>query len=101
MDDIKTSLLNQEKIKIPNPLLKWNHIKCSVNLKRLEYALGENRFRIETISPMKSPNLIETKSTNLIFLTNENSNNNYGFLFLKELKLWNVDLYDKYSTNCM
>jgi len=100
-DNKELTELNNQKIKISNPLMNWNYIRCSTNLKKMEYYVGETNFKLNFGATYNIPNLANIKYTTLRIQPEQNSKTNYGFLFLKELKLWSIDINKKLSTNCM
>ncbi len=71
---------------------KWNYIRCGTNLLENEYFLNDDKQTIKTLN-IYYPNYESiindnTKEKYFKIYRNDNSLTNFGFIFLREIKLW-------------
>ena len=71
---------------------KWNYIRCGTNLLENEYFLIDDKYILKTLNVYypNHENIINdnTKDKYFKIYRNTNSLTNFGFIFLREIKLW-------------
>ncbi len=78
---------------------KWFNVRCAINLFTKKYYVNKNSE--QTISP-DIPTFVKTNPTTMTIEDKMNgANNNYGFSFIKEIKLWSSYLFPHYDTSRM
>lgn len=85
---------------VNNPLLTWVYVTCSVNVnKGTFYGTRLTDYGIQTSGNLY-PDFSSRNFTNLIIQPDKNSRANYGFLFLKDIKLWSLYNIKRFDTIC-
>ena len=100
-DNKNLNAANSQRYKIINPFMNWIYISCSTNVNKLQYILLDSNPTTLKIENVQLPDLVKATSTNLIIQPGVNARTNFGFFFIKELKLWNMYNLGKFSTNCV
>ncbi len=92
---------NYEKTElISSGLFKWVYVTCSVNVnKRTFYSKKLYEYQIETPKDL-IPDLSTKDNTKLIIQPIKGSRANYGFLFIKDIKLWSLYNIKRFETIC-
>jgi len=80
-----------KKENIINSFGKWIRVSCSTDQINSIFNFNKNESLFD-YKNIKVPDLTTVKDTELIIKSGEenNNNNNYGFLFIKEFKLWTL-----------
>ena len=86
-----TSFINDNSIA---KLYQWNYIQCGANLNTNQIYLN---YQSPSIFQFK---LYESNVSSLKIRPGPSSKTNYGYLFIKEIKLWNVFDKTNKSTRC-
>jgi len=85
---------------IPNGLFNWVYITCSVNVNQSTfYGIRLSNFGIETNKSLY-PDFSTRNTTSLIIQPAKVSRSNYGFLFIKDIKLWSLYNIKRFETVC-
>ena len=93
--------LTSEKSEIViNGFYNWVYITCSVNLNtNTFYNYRGNTYNVE-ISRELIPDVSNKKTTRLIIQPSKYARANYGYLFLKDIKLWSMYNIKRFYTKC-
>ncbi len=76
-------------------LYHWNYVQCAINLKTQQVFINYNN---PSFFAMK---LYTSKISSLKIRPGKDAKSNYGFLFIKEVKLWGIFNKEEKNTNCM
>jgi hypothetical protein len=83
-------------------LMTWVQVSCATNIPLKKYNLNKKIFDLDLLT---DPGLMidnsSRSSTNLLIRSGANSRTNYGFLFIKELKLWSIYDNNVFSSECL
>jgi hypothetical protein len=78
---------------------QWNYVQCSTSLKNKKYYINTNpETNIQQIIPSGFGNFTNITSTN--FIMQPSGHTNYGFLFIREIKLWAIYNIREFFTKC-
>ena len=81
-----------------NQYFVWNYVQCSVSLITKKYYLN----LLQEASVIQSNSNLNLDSlTTLTIKSSDNSKTNYGFLFLKEIRMWSLYNLRVISTKCV
>ncbi len=96
-DDYSTT---EKSESVANPLFTWIYVTCSVNVnQRVFYGNRLSNYDIETSASLY-PDFSTRNTTDLIIQPAKDSRANYGFLFLKDIKLWSLYNIKRFDTIC-
>ncbi len=79
---------------------RWSYVQCSSSIPRKLYYLNQNGVNNINYPDYNIPSLNAVTSTSLFIQPGSNSKTNYGFLFIRELKLWSQYEIRKFTTQC-
>ena len=81
-------------------IMTWVYVSCSVSvpLKRFTTQRGFS-YNLDTDSKL-IPDKSKLSTTTLTIRPGANSRTNYGFLFIKDLRLWSIYDINNLNTNC-
>lgn len=89
---------------LSNPIGNWIKVSCSVDQNKKLFRMNNNNkeyyLNVENIS---YPDLLSVRDTELIIKPGKEvdlANNNYGLLFVKELKLWTYYDAGNFDSDC-
>lgn len=80
-------------------IMNWIYVSCSVNIPLNKFTTLRREFKLNTEKDL-IPNNSNRESTKLVIRAGRKSRTNYGFLFIKNLRLWSIYDITKIETNC-
>lgn len=75
---------------LTNGLKRWVYVTCSTDVSRGLYYLNTGIENAVTLDKALLPDLTNISSTTLVLQPGNNARTNYGFLFIREIKLWSI-----------
>lgn len=97
-DDANPNEILDSAIDEKTPKLNiWVYIQCSVNLSNSNVYLNGVKSVPKLLSDKIDPNL---KETTLVIKSGDKAKTNYGFLFLREIKLYGKYQIQDFNTKC-
>jgi hypothetical protein len=79
---------------------RWSYVQCSTSVPRKIYYLNNNKIEKIQYPNENIPNLRNVTSTSLITKPGDFAKTNFGFLFIREMKLWSQYDVRMFTTQC-
>lgn len=81
-------------------VMTWVYISCSVSIPQKKFTTQKGFiYNLDTDSNLIPDNSKRT-NTKLVIRAGSNSRTNYGFLFIKDMRLWSIYDINNLNTNC-